>query len=138
MDVYYKDKMSKQIQCEIIKNRKNVANGLIQMKNLKDKNDFLRGVYDDYRGYHTYIINQKKDRELQILRLLHYLEKSLLDANLTEKMVEESKHEHNILLKRLDDVRNELKEVTNDVEQYTTSMEEPPDIEEVFDTENTE
>ena len=35
MDVFYKDKMSKQIQCEIIKNRKNVANGLIQMKNLK-------------------------------------------------------------------------------------------------------
>ena len=138
MDVYNKDNFSKQIQCEIIKNRKNVSRGLFEMNKLKDKNDFLRGVYNDYRGYHTYIINQKKDRELQILRLLHYLEKSLLDANLTEKMVEESKHEHNILLKRLDDVRNELKEVTNDVEQYTTSMEEPPDIEEVFDTENTE
>ena len=138
MDVYNKDKFAKQIQCEIIKNRKNVSRGLFEMNKLKDKNDFLKGVYDDYRGYHTYIINQKKDRELQILRLLHYLEKSLLEANLTEKMVEESKHEHNILLKRLDDVRNELKEVTNDVEQYTMTMEETPDIEEVSDTENIE
>lgn len=138
MDVYNKDNFSKQIQCEIIKNRKNVSRGLFEMNKLKDKNDFLRGVYNDYRGYHTYIINQKKDRELQILRLLHYLEKSLLDANLTEKMVEESKHEHNILLKRLDDVRNELKEVTSDVEQYTMTMEETPDIEEVSDIENIE
>ena len=136
MDVFYKDKMSKQIQCEIIKNRKNVANGLIQMKNLKDKNDFLRGVYDDYRGYHNYIVNQKKDQEIQILKLLHYLEKSMLEANLTESMVEESKHEHNILLKKLDEVRGELKEVTDDIEDYAMTLDETSDMEEIFDKDN--
>lgn len=130
MDVYLKDKISNQIQCEIIKNRKNVANGLTEMKKLKDKNDFLRNVYDDYRGYHNYIVHQKKDQELQILRLLHYLEKSMLEANLTESMIDESKHEHKVLLKQLDEIRGELKEVTDDVEEYTMNMDdETPDIE---------
>ena len=135
MDVYLKDKISNQIQCEIIKNRKNVADGLIQMKKLKGKNDFLRNVYEDYRGYHNYIVHQKKDQELQILRLLHYLEKSMLEANLTESMIDESKHEHKVLLKQLDEIRGELKEVTDDIEDYT--LKETPDTEETSDTEET-
>ena len=124
MDVYNKDKYLQQIQCEIIKNRKNVAKGLYEMYNLKEKNDFLRNVYADYKSYHAYIINEKKNREIQILRLLHYLEKSMLEANLTEKMVEESKHEHNILLKQLENVREELKEITDDVERQTQTIDE--------------
>ena len=67
---------------------------------------------------------KKKNREIQILRLLHYLEKSMLEANLTEKMVEESKHEHNILLKQLENVREELKEITDDVESQTQTIDE--------------
>ena len=35
----------------------------------------------------------EKDQEIQILSLLHYLEKSLLEANLTDKMVRQAKHE---------------------------------------------
>ena len=54
------------------------------------------------------IVNLKKDQEIQILRLLHYLEKSLLDANLTNKMVREAKHEQQILLKKLNTIRRKI------------------------------
>ena len=93
----------------------------------------MRNVYDDYRGYHNYIVHQKKDQELQILRLLHYLEKSMLESNLTESMIDESKHEHKVLLKQLDEIRGELKEVTDDIEDYT--LKETPDTEETPDIE---
>ena len=134
MDVFKKDMILKQIASQIKMNEQISGVGVADLYKLKNENDNLRELYEEKKQCHNTIVNLKKDQEIQILRLLHYLEKSLLDANLTEKMVEESKHEHNILLKRLDDVRNELKEVTNDVEQYTTTMEEIPDISELSET----
>ena len=58
----------------------------------------------------------KKDQEIQILRILHYLEKSMLDSNLRKRMVEESKHEQEILLGKLNVVRNDLDEITGQAE----------------------
>ena len=36
-------------------------------------NIYLREVYDDYKSYHDYIVNMKKDQEIQILSLLKIL-----------------------------------------------------------------
>ena len=58
----------------------------------------------------------KKEQELQILRLLHYLEKSMLEANLTDRMVREAKHEQQVLLEKLNTVRSDLTEITEDAE----------------------
>ena len=54
----------------------------------------------------------KKEQELQILRLLHYLEKSMLEANLTDRMVRQAKHEQQVLLGKLNTVRSDLTEIT--------------------------
>ena len=61
--------------------------------------------------------NPKKDQEIQILSLLHYLEKSMLEANLTERMVLEARNEEKILLNKLSNIRGELKEITENVEE---------------------
>ena len=37
------------------------------MDKMKDKNIFLREVYDDYKSYYYHIVNQKKDQEIQML-----------------------------------------------------------------------
>ena len=84
----------------------------------------MRQVYGDYKDYHNFIIKQKKDQEIQILRLLHYLEKNMIDSNLTERMLQEAKHEQSILLERLYDVRNDLEEVVNEADGAVTTMEE--------------
>ena len=116
MDVFKKDMILKQIASEIKINQNNIGNGVVELYKIKDKNDSLREIYKDYKGYHDYIVNMKKDQELQILRLLHYLEKSLLEANLTNKMVREAKHEQQVLLKKLNNVRVELAEITQKTE----------------------
>ena len=117
MDIFSRDKILKQIQCEIKKNRNNMVSELYNLEKIKDDNVYLREVYSDYKSYHDYIVNMKKDQEIQILSLLHYLEKSMLEANLTERMVLEAKNEEKILLNKLAEIRGELKEITENVEK---------------------
>ena len=45
----------------------------------------------DYKSYYDYIVNMKKDQEIQILSLLHYLEKSMLEADLTDRLTRQAK-----------------------------------------------
>jgi len=112
MNIFKKDFLLQQIAEQIKKNQGNIGKGVSDLYKIKDKNDSLREVYEDYRGYHDYIVNMKKDQEIQILGILHYLEKSMLESNLTDRMVEESKHEQQILLGKLSAVRNDLDEIT--------------------------
>ena len=49
--------------------------------------------------------------------MLHYLEKSMLEANLTERMVLEARNEEKILLNKLSNIRGELKEITENVDE---------------------
>ena len=117
MDIFQKDMILKQIASEIKKNQNNIGIGVVELYKIKDKNSDLREIYEDYRGYRDYIINMKKEQELQILRLLHYLEKSMLEANLTDRMVREAKHEQQVLLGKLNTVRSDLTEITEQAEK---------------------
>ena len=116
MDIFRKDKLLKQIQCEIKKNRNNMVSGLYELEETKNQNIHLQEVYDDYKSYHDYIVNMKKDQEIQILSLLHYLEKSMLEAGLTDRLHRQAKHEQEVLLGKLETVRNDLSEITQKAE----------------------
>ena len=121
MNNFQKELVLKQIACEIKKNRNNLHGNLRDLRVFQKDNKFLRQVYGDYKDYHNYIINQKKDQELQILRLLHYLEKNIIDSNLTERMLKEAKHEQSILLEKLYEVRNDLEDVVNEADNVLNS-----------------
>ena len=124
MNDFQKELVLKQIACEIKKNRNNLHGNLKDLRVFQKDNKFLTQVYGDYKDYHNFIINQKKDQEIQILRLLHYLEKNMIDSNLTERMLEEAKHEQSILLEKLYEVRNDLEDVVNEADGVVTTMEE--------------
>jgi|TARA_B110000261_G_C13069803_1_gene351668 hypothetical protein len=117
MEVYNKDMLLKKIQCQIKKNKKNLMKDFRELEEAKTNNEFLKEVYEDYGKYKNYIVGLKKDQEIQILSLLHYLEKSMLEANLTERMVLEARNEEKILLNKLSNIRGELKEITENVEE---------------------
>ena len=102
-----------------LKNKKNLIKDFRELEDAKTNNEFLNEIYDDYNNYKNYIVGLKKDQEIQILSLLHYLEKSMLEANLTERMVSEAKHEEKILLDKLSKIRGELKDITEKVEDVT-------------------
>ena len=116
MDIFAKDMILKQIASEIKNNRDAISHNVVELSDLKKKNSSLNDIYEDYKGYHDYIVNMKKEQELQILRLLHYLEKNMLEANLTDRMVRESKHEQQMLLSKLNNVRSDLTEITEETE----------------------
>ena len=124
MNNFQKELVLKQIACEIKKNRNNLHGNLRDLRVFQKDNKFLRQVYGDYKDYHNYIINQKKDQELQILRLLHYLEKNIIDSNLTERMLQEAKHEQSILLEKLYEVRNDLEDVVNQADNVVNSSDD--------------
>jgi len=119
MEVYNKDLLLKKIQCQIKKNKKKLINDFRELEESKSTNDFLKEIFNDYEKYKNYIVGLKKDQEIQILSLLHYLEKSMLEANLTERMVLEAKNEEKILLNKLAEIRGELKEITENMERKT-------------------
>jgi len=117
MDILSRDIKLNQIRLEINKNKTSLLDQFAELETIKDGNLFLKDVYDDYKNYAHYIKDIKKDQEIQILRLLHYLEKNMLESNLTEKMTREAIHEQKILLSKLDGVRTELKDITKTVSQ---------------------
>ena len=121
MDIYNEDLLLKKIQCQIKKNKKKLINEFRELEHSKTNNEFLNEIYNDYEKYKNYIVGLKKDQEIQILSLLHYLEKSMLEANLTERMVLEAKNEEKILLNKLAEIRGELKEITENVEKKTNN-----------------
>jgi hypothetical protein len=116
MDVFKKDMILKQIASQIKMNEKISGDSIADLYKLKNDNDHLRELYEEKKQCHNTIVNLKKDQEIQVLRLLHYLEKSLLDANLTNKMVGEAKHEQQILLKKLKSIQGDISNMTQQVE----------------------
>jgi len=115
MDVFKKDMILKQIASQIKMNEQISGVGVADLYKLKNDNDNLRELYEEKKECHNTIVNLKKDQEIQILRLLHYLEKSLLDANLTNKMVAEAKHEQQILIKKLKALQGDISNMTQQV-----------------------
>ena len=115
MDVFKKDMILKQIASQIKMNEQISGVGVADLYKLKNDNDNLSELYEEKKECHNTIVNLKKDQEIQILRLLHYLEKSLLDANLTNKMVAEAKHEQQILIKKLKAIQGDISNMTQQV-----------------------
>ena len=115
MDVFKKDMILKQIASQIKMNEHISGVGVADLYKLKNDNDNLRELYEEKKQCHNTIVNLKKDQEIQILRLLHYLEKNMLDANLTNKMVEEAKHEQQILIKKLKSIQGDISNMTQQV-----------------------
>jgi|TARA_B110001450_G_scaffold205998_1_gene196040 hypothetical protein len=121
MDIFKKDMILKKIASEINSNKQNIGSSVADLYELKNKNSHLRGIYDEKKQCHNTIVNLKKDQEIQILRLLHYLEKSLIDADLTNKMIGEAKHEQQILIKKLKNIQGDISNMT---EQVKTTIDE--------------
>ena len=121
MDVFKKDMILKQIASQIKMNEQISGVGVADLYKLKNENDNLRELYEEKKQCHNTIVNLKKDQEIQILRLLHYLEKSLIDADLTNKMIGEAKHEQQILINKLKNIQGDISNMT---EQVKTTIDE--------------
>ena len=108
MDIAIKDTLIKQLQQAIKENQDGV---LVQMKELdtvQKDNRFLQSIYEDYKRYQNYIIKEKEREKRQMETLVHYLEKIIMETNLTDAMTKRAILEQNHILGQLDNVKSEL------------------------------
>lgn len=85
-----------------------VVRKLIHLEKAQRQNEFLRVIYNDYKRYYDYMIEEKRKQEAQMKFLVNYLEKSIIEAGLTKDQITQAKYEQNSILAELDSVRTDL------------------------------
>ena len=108
MEISKRDEMIIQLQAAIKDNHDGVLLKLKELDSVQKDNRFLGSIYEDYRRYRDYIIQEKEREKTQMERLVHYLEKIVLEANLTDNMTRRAIMEQNRILGQLDTVKKEL------------------------------
>ena len=108
MELSKRDEMIIQLQEAIKDNQNDVLIKIKEIDRVQKDNRFLGSIYEDYRRYRDYIIQEKEREKRQMERLVHYLERILLESNLTDAMNRRAIMEQNRILGQLDTVKKEL------------------------------
>ena len=108
MELAKRDEMIMQLQTAIKDNQNNVLIKMKELDSVQNDNRFLGSIYEDYRRYRDYITQEKEREKRQMERLVHYLEKIILETNLTDAMTRRAIMEQNRILGQLDTVKSEL------------------------------
>jgi hypothetical protein len=77
------------------------------------QNQFLEGVKNDYQRYHNYIIKQNQDQMRAMNILNQYLGDIMVSGKLTEKDINNTRHEQNSIIKEMDKIKVDLDEIIN-------------------------
>ena len=113
MEIAIRDQQIKCVKREMKLNQNFVLHKLVKLEKTQKENEFLKAIYRDYQHYHHYIIEQKQKQKRQLEILMNYLEKTMLEAGLSDVMVRQATHEQQRILTELDAVRDDLNELVN-------------------------
>ena len=108
MEIAERDRKFLMIKNAIKANQEHILQKLKKLEKTKNENEFLNTIYDDYKRYHTHMLEEKKRQKWQLELLVQYLEMSMRMAGLTENSLQKAKHEQMHILSELDKVRDEL------------------------------
>jgi hypothetical protein len=112
MDLAQRDKFIQQMQCEIDNTQDTIMEYLRDAENVQKDNEFLESVTNDYKRYHEYILQQKKEQREHIEMLSSYLDKNLDQANMSLEMAKRARWQQNQILGELEKVKTELDKIT--------------------------
>ena len=85
-----------------------VIGKIVKLEKAKKDNEFLTNIYNDYKKYYDHMFNEKIREKAQLLFLSKYLEKSIIDAGLTDTAICKARHAQKNILQKLDTVRLDL------------------------------
>ena len=108
MEIAERDRKLLLIKNAMKANQEHILQKLNKLEKTKKENAFLNTIYEDYKRYHTHMLEEKKRQKWQLELLVQYLEMSMRMAGLTENAVHKAKHEQMRILSELDKVRDEL------------------------------
>ena len=111
MDIAQRDQIINALRLEIKRVQGGVLNQLQDIGEIQKENEVLRGVAEDYKKYHRAMITQKRQEKEHLEMLVNYLEKSLMEAGMTEAMENQIRFEQNRILKNIDNVTESLEEI---------------------------
>ena len=112
MDLAQRDQFIQQMQYEIDNTQDTIMEYLRDAENVQKDNEFLESVTNDYKRYHEYILQQKKEQREHIEMLSSYLDKNLDQANMSLEMAKRARWQQNQILGELEKVKTELDKIT--------------------------
>lgn len=108
MEIAERDRKFLLIQKAMRANQEHIMQKFNKIGKMNKENEFLKTIYEDYKRYHTHMLEEKKRQKWQLELLVQYLEMSMHMAGLTENAVHKAKSEQLHILSELDKVRDEL------------------------------
>jgi hypothetical protein len=106
-----RDKTLQQIQSEIKLQQINLLRQTQELEKNHKSNKFLEDVFEDYKVFRDHIIDEKRNQKIFLEGLITYLEKMQVQGKMTERLMNQSKHEETSILDKLDKVKKELNEL---------------------------
>lgn len=82
-----------------------------EIEHLKDTNDLLTNVAEDYHKYEEYIIKEKKLQQEAMNNIVKHLEKILNESELSDSALAQAKLQKQTLLSSLSEIKNSLDEI---------------------------
>ena len=115
MDLYQitlaeKDNYLDQIEAQITSKRTLLLEKRKNLENSIKQNQFLEGIKSDYQTYNNYIVKQKQDQIRAMGILNQYIGDIMVSGKLTDKDIQDTKTEQNLILSEMDKIKNELNE----------------------------
>tara|TARA_E500000178_G_C16819672_1_gene660898 strand:- start:470 stop:838 length:369 start_codon:yes stop_codon:yes gene_type:complete len=111
MEIAIHDKILDDLQNEL-KNKKDMLKNKYETLNtVKDSNEFLSDVLEDYDKYYNYILEQKQQQEVTMKNIIYHIDKIIKEENLSNESLLEAKKEQTNILNEIDKVKNEIDDI---------------------------
>lgn len=103
-----RDNYLREIEEQIQNKRDFLLNRGKHLEKLKMENHFLKGVQNDYTTYYSTILKQKEEQIAAINILNQYLNEMIVNSQVTENNIQNTKKEQKHILKEMDRIKKEL------------------------------
>ena len=117
MNFMEKSIILQQLQLESQRNREQMLMEQREIAKIKQQNEFLRGVHEDYKRYHGHIAESKTKYMRELENISEYLKNQMEKSKLSETQMRQAKFEQEKILKDLDKVKMDIDNLVNTSEE---------------------
>ena len=111
-DIAERDKKILTLRDLLQKNKEEFKINQSKIETETKNNSYLKDVLKNYQSYKDYIVNMKKKQKEAMEKISSHLEKMTNENVLGKENLERVKMERNQILDELDNIKNELQELT--------------------------
>lgn len=91
-----------------------LINSVEQLEEERETNEFLNEIAQDYKKYHSTLLEQKQKQQEQLVNILNYLD-SLLDTQaVTKHTLSHTKNEQKRLVKEIKQIQKDMDNINLD------------------------